>query len=101
MNQLVAEFEKVLESERQFALHADVDGLGAIQGEKQVLLQQLLASGAPEAETRKLREKAMANIQLIRHLCSCLKAVSSPPGATYTAAGDRASGGMKRSWGRL
>lgn len=101
MNSLVAEFEKVLESERQFALHADVDGLGAIQEEKQALLQQLLASGATEAETRKLREKAIANIQLIRHLCSCLKGLSAPEGPTYTAAGGRNSGGMSRSWGRL
>jgi anti-sigma factor RsiW len=101
MLDVVAEFRKVLDSERAFALRADVDGLAAIQEEKRALLQQLLASGAPEAETAKLKQQALSNVQLIRHLVACLQGLSSPPAATYTAGGGRPSGAMSRSWGRL
>jgi hypothetical protein len=102
MEDVVTEFAKVLETERQIALRADVDALGAIQEEKRVLLDKLLASGAPEAETENLRKKALANVQLIRHLVACLQGLSTPPGGpTYTAGGGRAAGTLSRSWGRL
>jgi hypothetical protein len=96
----VAEFAKVLESERECALRADIEGLTAIQAEKQALLDQLLQSGAPETETARLREKALANVQLIRHLVVCLQGLCAPASPTYTAGGGRLAGAISRSWGR-
>jgi len=101
MTDVVDEFSKVLDRERSFALRADVDGLAAIQEEKRALLQQLLASGAPDAETAPLKQQALSNVQLIRHLVACLQGLSSPPSATYTAGGGLPTGAMSRSWGRL
>ena len=101
MEDLVTEFAKVLEAERCLAIRADVDALGAIQEEKRVLLDKLLVSGAPPAETEKLRKKAFANVQLIRHLVACLQGLSSPSSPTYNAGGGRPEGALSRSWGRL
>jgi hypothetical protein len=101
MQTVVAEFSKVLDAERAFALKADVDGLGSIQEEKRVLLQKLLASGATAAETGPLRERAMANVQLIRHLVACLQGISQPAGPTYDSGGERSTRSVSRSWGRL
>ena len=101
MFEVAVEFAKVLDSERMFALRADVDGLTAIQDEKRLLLEQLLASGAPAEETTPLREKALANVQLIRHLVVCLQGLCTPESTTYTAGGGRPTGTMSRSWGRL
>lgn len=101
MENVVSEFTRVLESERECALRADVDGLVAIQAEKRTLLDQLLASGAPEAETAKLRERALSNTQLIRHLVVCLQGLCAPEGTTYTAGGGRPTEVVRRSWGRL
>lgn len=98
---IVAAFGEVLDRERALALRADVDGLAEIQEEKRALLQQLQVSGAPEAETAKLKQQALSNVQLIRHLVVCLQGLSSPPASTYTAGGGRPSGTMSRSWGRL
>jgi hypothetical protein len=55
MSDVIAQFEKVLDHERELALSADVDGLGLIQTEKRTLLDQLLASGAAGTETARLR----------------------------------------------
>src|ERR1700759_5745894 len=101
MVDVVAEFEKVLDHERQLALSADVDGLGAIQDEKRALLDQLLASGLPASQTHELRAKATANVQLIRHLVACLQALSGRSGPTYTAGGGRPSSSPSRSGGRV
>lgn len=101
MSEVVREFAKVLESERQFALRADVDALAAIQEEKRALLAKLLESGAPEAETAKLKQRALSNVQLIRHLVVCLQGLITPEGSTYTAGGGRPMGTVGRSWGRL
>jgi hypothetical protein len=101
METVVAEFTKVLDAERAFALKADVDGLGAIQDEKRVLLAKLLASGVSEADTAPLRERAMANVQLIRHLVACLQGISQPAGPTYDSGGGRSTRAVSRSWGRL
>jgi len=98
---IVAAFGEVLDRERALALRADVDGLAEIQEEKRALLQKLQASGAPDAETAKLKQQALSNVQLIRHLVACLSGLSSPPASTYTAGGGRPSGTMSRSWGRL
>lgn len=99
MSAVVAEFAKVLDEERNFALRADVDGLTAIQGEKRILLDQLLASGTLTEETQRLREKAFANVQLIRHLVVCLSGLCAPESTTYTAGGGRPIGAVSRSWG--
>lgn len=101
METVVAEFSKVLDAERALALSADVDGLGAIQSEKRMLLDKLLASGASTEETEPLRERAMANVQLIRHLVACLQGLSQPTGPTYDAGGGRSLRPVSRSWGRL
>jgi hypothetical protein len=98
---VVVAFGEVLDRERALALRADVDGLAEIQEEKRALLQMLQASGAPDAETAKLKQQALSNVQLIRHLVACLSGLSSPPASTYTAGGGRPSGAMSRSWGRL
>jgi flagellar biosynthesis/type III secretory pathway chaperone len=101
MTEVIEEFAKILESEREFALRADVDALSAIQGQKQTLLDRLIATGAPEHETAKLREKALSNVQLIRHLVVCLQGLCAPESPTYTSGGGRPSGAVSRSWGRL
>lgn len=101
MSDVVLEFAAILESERGFALRADVDALSAIQEPKRELLQRLLASEVPEVESAKLRERALANVQLIRHLVACLHGLITPDSATYTAGGGRPVGAMGRSWGRL
>jgi len=98
---VLAAFGEVLERERALALRADVDGLAEIQEEKRALLQMLQTSGAPEVETAKLKQQALSNVQLIRHLVACLQGLSAPPAPTYTAGGGRPSGTMSRSWGRL
>jgi hypothetical protein len=98
---VVVAFGEVLDRERALALKADVDGLAEIQEEKRALLQQLQVSGAPEAETAKLKQQALSNVQLIRHLVACLQGLSTPPASTYTAGGGRPTGTMSRSWGRL
>jgi hypothetical protein len=101
MSQVVQEFAKVLECERTFVLSADVDALAAIQEEKRALLNKLLESDVPESESAMLKEQALANVQLIRHLVACLAGLVTPDSATYTAGGGRASGAAGRSWGRL
>lgn len=101
MGTLATEFAEALATERAFALKADVDGLTAIQGVKRQLLDKLVASGASEAETAPLRERAMANVQLIRHLVACLQVLSQPAGATYDSGGGRSMRPVSRSWGRL
>jgi len=101
VSDVVLEFAKVLECERELALRADVDALGVIQGKKRALLDQLLASGAPADEAAHLRELALANVQLIRHLVACLSSLCAPEAATYDAGGGRPVGAMSRSWGRL
>lgn len=101
MSEAVTEFARLLESERMHALRADVDALVAIQEEKRAALEKLLASGAPETETRRLREKALSNVQLIRHLVACLQGLSAPESPTYNADGGRASVPPRRILGRL
>jgi len=101
MSDVVLEFAQILESERLFALRADVDALSALQEPKRLLLDKLLTSEVPEAETTSLRAKALANVQLIRNLVACLHGLIVPDSATYTAGGGRPMGAMGRSWGRL
>jgi hypothetical protein len=96
-----AAFLEVLESEREAALRADVDALAAVQERKREALSALLGSDASEDLIAELRARAQANLRLIRHLVGCLQGLVSPQAPTYTAAGDRPSGGLSRSWGRL
>ena len=101
MSDVIAEFAQVLETERQFALSADIDGLVSLQEHKREVLTRLLASDAPAEQTRELREQALANIQLMRHLVVCLQGLSAPEALTYTAEGSRPLETMRRSWGSL
>ena len=101
MSDLRFEFARLLESERAFARCADVDALSAIQDEKRTVLEALLATDLSENERTTLREQALANVQLIRHLVACLHGLIAPDSPTYTAGGGRPMGAMGRSWGRL
>ena len=102
MGQAALDLSSVLERERTAAVTADVDALAQIQMEKRAALDALLQEGdVSEEEMNVLRSRALANVQLIRHLTVCLQGMVSPPAATYTAGGARPMGGMTRSWGRL
>lgn len=91
----------VLERERKAAISADVDALLRLQDEKRLALTALSAEEGTSDELDLLRERAMANVQLIRHLAMCLQGMLAPEGATYNAGGARPIGAISRSWGRL
>ena len=101
MGQAVSVLSSVLERERNAALAADVDLLARLQDEKRLALTALHGDEASDEELDSLRGRAMANVQLIRHLTMCLQGMLAPQGATYTAGGARPSGIPGRSWGRL
>lgn len=101
MGQAVSTMSSVLERERKAALAADVDALARLQEEKRLALSALHEDEASAEELDGLRGRAMANVQLIRHLTMCLQGMLAPQGATYTAGGARPSGLPGRSWGRL
>jgi hypothetical protein len=91
----------VLERERKAAISADVDALSMLQDEKRLAMAALASDETSDDELGTLRSRAMANVQLIRHMAMCLQGMLAPTGATYTAGGARPSGPMGRSWGRL
>lgn len=101
MSSAAAAFSEVLSAERQCALAADVDALAALQEQKREALARLLESEATDEEIAELRAQALSNIQLMRHLVSCLQGIVTPAGPTYTPHGARPSGDRSRSWGRL
>jgi hypothetical protein len=101
MGQAATVLSSVLERERKAAISADVDALSLIQVEKQLALTALSVDGATEEEVDSLHQRAMANVQLIRHLAMCLQGMLAPAGATYNAGGARPIGSHSRSWGRL
>ena len=101
MGQAVSAMSSVLERERKAALAADVDLLAKIQDEKRLALSALHSDEASAEELDSLRGRAMANVQLIRHLTMCLQGMLAPQGATYTPGGARPSALPGRSWGRL
>ncbi|HEX6240762.1 MAG TPA: hypothetical protein VFZ61_07710, partial [Polyangiales bacterium] len=91
----------VLERERKAAISADVDALSKLQDEKRLAMVALGSDETSDEELGTLRMRAMANVQLIRHMAMCLQGMLAPSGATYTPGGARPSGPMGRSWGRL
>lgn len=101
MGQAATILSSVLEREREAAISADVDTLSRIQDEKRSALSALASDEASDDELASLRTRAMANVQLIRHLTMCLQGMLAPAGATYTAVGARPTGSISRSWGRL
>jgi hypothetical protein len=101
MGQAVTVLSSVLERERKAAISADVDALSLIQVEKQLALTALSVDGASNEEIETLHARAMANVQLIRHLAMCLQGMLAPGGATYNAGGGRSMAPISRSWGRL
>lgn len=102
MGQAVTVLSSVLERERKAAISADVDALTLIQVEKQLALTALSVDGASNEEIDALHERALANVQLIRHLASCLQGMLTPEGvSTYNAGGGRSIAPITRSWGRL
>jgi hypothetical protein len=101
MSDVVAELADLLETEHRLALSADVDALATLQEEKRAVLTRLLASDATPEQTQGLRERALANVQLIRHLVVCLQGLSAPEAPTYTSGGSRPAETVRRSWGRL
>ena len=70
-------------------------------GRAEALLARVLDSGVSASETSLLREKALSNVQLIRHLVACLQGLSASTGPTYDASGGRPLNTMRRSWGSL
>jgi len=101
MGQAATVLSSVLERERKAAISADVDALSLIQVEKRLALSALSVDGATEDEVAELQARAMANVQLIRHLAMCLQGMLAPEGATYTSGGGRSIAPISRSWGRL
>src|SRR5687767_9248515 len=101
MGEAVTSLSSVLERERQAALAADVDALAQLQEEKRLALTALGAEEVSDDEIGSLRTRAMANVQLIRHLTVLLQGMVAPQAPTYTAGGARGMGSMSRSWGRL
>lgn len=101
MGQAATVLSSVLERERKAAISADVDALTLIQVEKRLALTALTVDGATQEEVDSLHERALANVQLIRHLAMCLQGMLAPGGATYNAGGSRSIGPISRSWGRL
>ena len=101
MGQAATVLSSVLERERKAAISADVDALSLIQVEKRLALTAMSVDGATPEEVDTLHQRAMANVQLIRHLAMCLQGMLAPQGATYNAGGARPIGSHSRSWGRL
>jgi len=102
MGQAATIFSSVLEREREAAVAADVDALALLQEEKRAALTELHGDEElTEDEMASLRSRAMANVQLIRHLTVCLQGMVAPQPPTYNAGGARPVGSMSRSWGRL
>lgn len=100
MNQAASMLTALLERERTAALSADVDALTALQAEKRTALDSLRAQGLSDAELEALRQSALTNVQLIRHLVGCLHGLSGSE-ATYTPGGARPLAALGRSRGRL
>lgn len=102
MGQAATTFSSVLEREHHAAVTADVEALASLQDEKRAALTALHEDEElGEEELASLRARAMANVQLIRHLTVCLQGMVAPPPPTYNAGGARPVGNMSRSWGRL
>lgn len=102
MNAAAQAFARALEEERRAAVHADFDGLLRVQEEKRSRLSELQAAGVDAETHRLLAEAARQNIQLIRHLFSCVKGylgAGAEPG--YTARGEVAPAAPKNMRGRL
>ncbi len=102
MGQAATVLSSVLERERKAAISADVDALSLIQVEKRLALTALSVDGASEEEVNTLHARALANVQLIRHLAMCLQGMLTPEGVTtYNSGGARSIAPITRKWGRL
>lgn len=101
MDDVIATLDRLLEHERSAALRADVDALVELQESKHSQFARLTQAHADDDRMDSLREKATANVQLIRHLVACLNGILMPNGATYTAQGRHPSSGYGRSRGHL
>jgi hypothetical protein len=101
MGRAATVLSSVLERERKAAISADIDALSQLQHEKRLAMAAMANDETSEDELGSLRSRAMANVQLIRHLTMCLQGMLAPQGSTYTAGGARPTGPVSRSWGRL
>lgn len=99
MEDTLAALDRLLELERQAALRADVDALADVQESKRSVLERLTSRDAEHASMPALKLKAAANVQLIRHLVSCLNGMLTPVGSTYTAQGRSPTPSYGRSRG--
>jgi hypothetical protein len=94
-------FARVLEAERDAAMHADLDALLRLQDEKRALMPLVQAQAAPEV-ARELAERARANLSLMRHLLACLRGyLSLEAEPTYSARGEALPSGHGALRGRL
>ncbi|MDH5671846.1 MAG: hypothetical protein OEZ06_06825 [Myxococcales bacterium] len=88
MASAVADLEAALERERLAAIAADAEALMQIQEDKRQLLASLDQSCLRPAELERIRQRAMANIGLMRHLTACLRSLAGEePAATYSQRG--------------
>ncbi len=101
MDDVIATLDRLLEHERSAALQADVDALVELQERKSSLIGRLTQSHAEDDRLQALRERASANVQLIRHLVACLNGILMSDGTTYTAQGRHPSSCYGRSRGHL
>lgn len=99
MEPTLATLARLLELERQAALRADVDALVDIQQSKRSVLERLTSADAEHPDMPAIKVKAAANVQLIRHLVSCLNGMLTPAGSTYTAQGRSPTPSYGRSRG--
>lgn len=94
--------EHLLEEERRAALRADTEALAALQDEKRAALSRLLAEGLAGEDLERIRQKAAANLGLMRHLAACLAGMLSKEAPTYQPNGSRVvASSVGRVRGRL
>ena len=80
----VSRFRDVLGAERDAARRADTSALVALQEMKRQALDEVRAASPTPEVWDELAELARANLELMRHLVSCLRGIVGEPG-TYGA----------------
>lgn len=89
-------FKQLLQQEKDAARRADVNALAELQAEKERCLQALHDADLPDAERAEINALAGRNVDLMRHLVGCLRAMVQPQGEpTYDASGARADEALR------
>lgn len=88
MSELVRALQDLLERERESALRADLDALGAIQVEKRAVLDELRDTDDEDTVVvSRLTATAQENLALLRQLTSVHRALAGVTPASYGADG--------------